>query len=369
MDLTPKLLTEGTDFQQVRRGYDPDEVDDFLERSPPRCRGSRSSWSRRIDGRRPRPAAGGRSGPVRTPGRHAARSRRCGAPSSWPSAPPTPPSAKPARRPTRSCRPLAAKPPSDPDQRPPGGRPLRGRGPGSPSPARCRELEQQTRGRCSATSLSSSATSSRSVPASASRSTSCQRVVDDPDAFRVERPEGLEARPAPEPEPVASAEPSPEPVEPIAAAGAAPEPEPARWTRRTEPERQLASGPTPAEVVSQRRPRPCPPADRCPATPSAAPAARPSRSCSPRCRRRSGPTPGPDRAAVHDDGVGPPTVARRHGRPADQPAEALDRSHPDRPMPEGERRGRLPRRAAQGDDRRRAARPARGPPGVVRHAR
>src|SRR3954454_13040919 len=32
MDLTPKLLTEGTDFQQVRRGYDPDEVDDFLER-------------------------------------------------------------------------------------------------------------------------------------------------------------------------------------------------------------------------------------------------------------------------------------------------------------------------------------------------
>lgn len=32
MELTPKLLTEDVDFRRAYRGYDPDEVDDFLER-------------------------------------------------------------------------------------------------------------------------------------------------------------------------------------------------------------------------------------------------------------------------------------------------------------------------------------------------
>ncbi len=32
MDLTPRLLTDDVEFREVRRGYDPNEVDDFLER-------------------------------------------------------------------------------------------------------------------------------------------------------------------------------------------------------------------------------------------------------------------------------------------------------------------------------------------------
>ena len=65
MDLTPKLLTEGTDFQQVRRGYDPDEVDDFLERvaaAVSRLQGQLVEANRRAEAAESAARAGGQSG-------------------------------------------------------------------------------------------------------------------------------------------------------------------------------------------------------------------------------------------------------------------------------------------------------------------
>ena len=64
MDFTPKLLTEGTDFQQVRRGYDPDEVDDFLERvaaAVSRLQGQLVEANRRAEAAEAAARAGGQS--------------------------------------------------------------------------------------------------------------------------------------------------------------------------------------------------------------------------------------------------------------------------------------------------------------------
>jgi vacuolar-type H+-ATPase subunit H len=184
-----------------------------------------------------------------------------------------------------------------------------------------------------------------------------QRVVDDPDAFRVERPEGFEQAPAAAPE--REPEPTPEP-EPVASA---PEPE---------PERQLAAEsnggaphvaePTPAEVVSAapvHEPVPGPPP--VPASMQSEPQPQPQLQHS--VPSGFGPPPGPGGGV--QTMASPPAVAAVDTAPAEQPDALIDLTH-ERPMPEGQDEDAFlaELRKAMTDDE--PLGPREDPPGVVR---
>ena len=69
MELTPKLLTDDVDFRIALRGYDKDEVDDFLERVAVAVGQLQEQLSSAVDratqGRGPGPAGPGVTAPGR----------------------------------------------------------------------------------------------------------------------------------------------------------------------------------------------------------------------------------------------------------------------------------------------------------------
>ena len=343
MDLTPKLLTEGTDFQQVRRGYDPDEVDDFLERvaaAVSRLQGQLVEANRRAE------TAESSAEPPQTASQAAARprprtpsSRRCSAPSCWPSAPPTPPCGG-ARGGRFARRRRPARGGHHPHQRAPGGRPLRRR-----VAPRARHRGARARGPARRAATPTSARSSTTSTPQRSRLRTAveelQRIVDDPDAFRVERPAGIEepapqtAQAAPEPLPMPMPEPPPEPASsPTPSPRSQPEPEPLPAPPfPADPEPVPVAETAPVEVVTT-----APDEDRGvrPTMPAARAEAQMRRSPS---RARFGPPPG-GRAddAVAADGVAPGPAAEvetEPGSPSGPGDQLIDLTH-EREMPEGQ---------------------------------
>ncbi|MBV9953177.1 MAG: DivIVA domain-containing protein [Acidimicrobiia bacterium] len=356
MDLTPKLLTEGTDFQQVRRGYDPDEVDDFLERvaaAVSRLQGQLVEANRRAE---------------------IAEAAAARTPTSEPDHPALDEMQRTLVLAQRTADAAVREAREEADTLVASARReaatilTNGRQEADRYAAETRltlsgevrELEQQRE------SLLDDLTSlERHVEAQRTRirmaTEELQRVVDDPDAFRVERPEGFEPRPAPSPEPVqvaAAPEPTPEPV-PVAAA---PEPEPA-----PEPERQLASGstngggfapdPTPAEVGSSIAP-----AETVPGPPPVpVMQAEPQPQLQPSVSSAFGPPPGPNGGVQ----TMPSPAAVAAVAPEQSPDALIDLTH-ERPLPEGQDEDAFlaELRKAMTDDE--PLGPREEPPGVVR---
>jgi cell division initiation protein len=255
MDLTPKLLTEGTDFQQVRRGYDPDEVDDFLERvaaAVSRLQSQLVEANRRAEIAE---AAAARSGPSQSDNPALEEMQR-----TLVLAQRTADAA--VREAREEADTLVATARREAATILTNGRQEADRYAAESRltlSSEVRDLEQQREAL-----LGDLTELERHVELQRSRiriaAEELQRVIDDPDAFRVERPEGFEQAaaptPAPVPEPVASPEPAPEPTpEPERVEAAAPPPvPPPEPERESDPEPAGApvftSDPTPGEVGS-----------------------------------------------------------------------------------------------------------------------
>jgi cell division initiation protein len=352
MDLTPKLLTEGTDFQQVRRGYDPDEVDDFLERvaaAVSRLQSQLVEANRRAEIAE---AAAARSGPSEPDNPALEEMQRTLVLAQRTADAAVREAREEADTLVSAARREAATILTN-------GRQEADRYAAETRltlAGEVRELEQQRDALLGdLTELERHVESQRSRIRMAVDE--LQRVVDDPDAFRVERPEGFEQAPAPEPEPepVASAEPTPEP-EPVASA---PEP-PADTERQLPPEANggalHAAEPSPADAVPG--PPPVPASMQSELQPQPQPQLQHSMSPG------FGPPPAPGGGV--QTMASPPAVAAVEAAPVDQPADALiDLTH-DRPLPEGQDEDAFlaELRKAMTDDE--PLGPREDPPGVVR---
>src|SRR4051794_19566915 len=255
MDLTPKLLTEGTDFQQVRRGDDPDEVDDFLERvaaAVSRLQSQLVEANRRAEIAE---AAAARGGPSQSDNPALEEMQR-----TLVLAQRTADAA--VREAREEADTLVATARREAATILTNGRQEADRYAAESRLTlsnEVRDLEQQRE-----TLLGDLTELERHVELQRSRirvaAEELQRVIDDPDAFRVERPDGFEQAPAPTPapvpEPVASPEPAPEPTpEPERVEAAVPPPGPApEPERESDPEQAGASAftpdPAPGEVGS-----------------------------------------------------------------------------------------------------------------------
>ena len=239
MDLTPKLLTEGTDFQQVRRGYDPDEVDDFLERvaaAVSRLQGQLVEANRRAEIAESNAARAGGQGEAEGPVVEEMQRTLILAQRTADAA---------VREAREEADSLVAAARREAATVLTNGRQEADRYAAESRlslATEVRELEERRE-----TLLGDLGTLEQHVEAQRSRMRTSieelQRVVDDPDAFRVEHPSGVEepapraveapAEPMPEPEPQVQAQPEPRPqpepaAEPLPAPPFPAEPEPVR---------------------------------------------------------------------------------------------------------------------------------------------